>query len=174
MKVNTMKNTYVIRENVLSFIRKEMSKHKYNNPWSVEFKDLCCTLLKSNEFGDSIHQREVKLANIFYNYSLSKNSGLFDSRYTDRISSMVKYWTLSEESKWNSTNIFLCEGEIISKGELKTLSIEDLKDLQSRIYCEIKRREDLEKEQTFMKNIDDKVLIELAKERGLTVIKVLS
>lgn len=174
MKVNTMKNTYVIRENVLSFIRKEMSKHKYNSPWSVEFKDLCCTLLKSNEFGNSVYQREVKLANIFYNYSLSKNSGLFDSRYTDRISSMVKYWTPSEENKWNSANIFVCEGETVSKETLKTLSDDDLDELQSKIYHEIKRREDLEKEQVFIKSMTDEIFIKIAKERGLTVIKVLS
>lgn len=165
---------YSIRENVLRFIRKELAKHRYGNPWSVEFKDLCCTLLKSKEFGNSSYQREVKLANIFYNYGSSKNSGLFDSRYTDRISSMVKYWTPSEENKWNSTNIFVCEGETVSKETLKTLSDDDLDELQSKIYHEIKRREDLEKEQTFMKSIDNKVLIELAKERGLTVIKVLS
>lgn len=131
---------YVINRKTIEFIREELNSHVYCGPWTEEFKDLCATILLSEELDSNSYYRQKKLGKIFYDYGLSNSSGLFDSRYTEELSSMVKSWKQSKNNKWKASDIFIVEGDTVSDSALKNMDNADLKNLHLRVSWEIDLR----------------------------------
>lgn len=157
-----------INQATINYIESVLRNHDYSTPWPQQFKNLCVFIMNNDVNG------KYDLVKIFRkNYELART--LLSPSALDLSELVLKKWQ-PHECKYHASEVFnnVFDDRILDKMDINALN-GVIKLIEAKVLDRQAKEEELK--QFKLKQLSDHVtedqLIKIAKEKGLTLVRIL-